>query len=122
MTVEQRAALPGHVAADLDEGRRRKVAEAIAEVDMRKDYRWLLSDVHEELLHPTRTYEQNQIHANKRLASLTAKSAHESLVAAEKGLRTAEESARAAKRGLWISMIALAVAIVALLWEMVAKS
>ena len=43
--------------------------------DLRKSYEHLLDDIHEELLcHPERHFEENIIHAQKRLASVQVKS------------------------------------------------
>lgn len=49
--------------------------EAEVEADLQKNYRHLLVDVHEELLHWDWPVGERQIHAQKRLASLLVKSA-----------------------------------------------
>ncbi len=44
--------------------------EAIVQEDLRKSYRHLLRDVHEELEHPHRQQIENVTHGWKRIASL----------------------------------------------------
>ncbi len=53
----------------------RQSAEREAELDLKKPPTQLLADVHEELLRTDRSIPENLAHANKRMASLTARSA-----------------------------------------------
>lgn len=53
----------------------RQQAEEEAARDLAKEYKQLLADAHEELLNPDRPPDQNLLHAQKRIMSLTARAA-----------------------------------------------
>jgi len=53
----------------------RQTAEAEAKLDLKKPPEQLLADIHEELLREDRPVGENLAHANKRMASLTARAA-----------------------------------------------
>jgi hypothetical protein len=63
-----------------DDAQRRTIARAKAEHDLKcPSFVEMLTDFHQELLPRTdRTTEDNVLHANKRLASFTARAAYES--------------------------------------------
>ncbi|MBE7493664.1 MAG: hypothetical protein HS117_01810 [Verrucomicrobiaceae bacterium] len=111
LSTTEKANLPEDKLKMLTQAQVRKVAEAIAAIDSDKPFEQLLTDIHDELLQK-RSKDDNQLHANKRLASLTARAANESDKTAKLALRVSYMALAASVAACVLAIVQILVALI----------
>jgi|GEM_PF-6137456 len=111
LPTEEKANLSDDKLKTLNKAQLRKVAQAIAEIDSKKPFEQLLEDIHDELLQQ-RDKGDNQLHANKRLASLTARAANESDKTAKLALRVSYMALAASVAACILAIVQILVALI----------
>ncbi len=93
---------------DKNEVCRKKIDKEVA-CDLEKEYERILAEAHEELLcHPERGYEENIIHAQKRVASVQVRS----IIRMETLM----------KQAIWIAIGSFIISLATLLWTLIGNS